>query len=468
MASLDKLTKKDLLEICVEKGVEVDDADTKMDLIEKIQMRENELEIEEQFNALNVSNELAELEEMKLQIEGAEEVVDDELPGNAAVADSNSTQKKENVATGHKAQRRTSKSRTERTTNTNSDDAIYGMKPIKGLAPSVRQSRSDLLAEAAQEANESYDKLQQEIAASIRDPYHTLKGTVLGAKTPQKSNDTYYANYMVQYGPHIVQIPSFLFWYDARDEEKHPSRRAKEDGNKMQGLEIEFNALSIEQAGKVIYGTRLYSTKIRRCEEWYAKVKDGKWYIEEGSVVKATVMRTNRYHLVVEYAGAETRIPVSELSYSFMNYVDAETYYPGKEIRIKIKSIKRAELPKASELATFNYPVEFRASVKDAYKDPQIVNFDKFDVGDTPEAVITNIYKYNDQNKVLYFCNVSGFITIAADLGPRVGIGHIPSIGDKVSVVIRNKDEKSHNIYGQILNIRKQRNNVEDYSILNI
>ena len=353
-------------------------------------------------------------------------------------------------------------------------DNPYASRPITDLAPEVKKRKPKVHTGDHTDGtvNEALEKIDRELAASMVDPRHSLKGRVIGPKSTETREvpgvgRVSFVNYMVEYGPYNVLIPSFYFWYDWQDQDKPPANRLFEQGAGMEGLEIEFNMTNKEVGVTTeIYGTRLYSTKIQRCEEWYAKLPDGEWYIQEGDIVKATIVRTRKYDVVIEYKGAEAVIPVKNLSHFFDRVVDSKKYKTGKKINVKVSNIKREPVPRNT--ARFDYPVSFEASAKDAMVDPQIVNFDKYDEGDLLPGRVAHIMKDEETGKQLYFVIVKDQITIAADLGAGVGRNYVPEEGSEVKILIREKKRKGYQFYGLIVSVRTQDRDQEEFAVLDI
>lgn len=340
----------------------------------------------------------------------------------------------------------------------------YADKPIEGLAPKTYKKARKVNIDT-----EAFDRVDRELAASAVDPYHTLKGKMLGPKSTEvriiNGERIEFVNYMVSYGPYNILIPSFKFWYDWDDQNAHPVGRLYEQGAAMEGAEIEFNMFRREEGVVTeIFGTRLYATKIKRCEQWYSKLSNGDWYIEEGSLQEATVLRTRPYDVVVEVYGAETSIPIKEVSHFYDTVVDAKKYPPGKKITVRVSNIRREPIPRNT--ARFDFPVKFDASIKAATVNPQIVYFDNYDEGDLLPAVITNIKEYEGGGKYLYYCNINDQIVAAADLGPGAGRGKIPEIGSEVKIRIVDKNRKKMSFYGLIVNVKDKNRDSEVFAVI--
>lgn len=332
----------------------------------------------------------------------------------------------------------------------------YSDIPMDDLVPTVKKKPIEGKADTS-----AIDRIDRELAASKVDPRHTLKGKMLGSKSTEEriidGKRIPFVNYMVSYGPYIILIPSFKFWYNWYDQDEHPEKRLYEQGAAMEGLEIEFNMFRKEQGVTTdIYGTRLYATKIDRCENWYAKTADGEWCIGENSLQNAKIMRVRPYDIIVEVFGAEATIPIKQISHFYEEKVNTKKYKAGKEVLVRVSNIRRDPVPQdRRSIARFDYPVKFDASIRAATADPQIVNFDKYDEGDLLPATISRIVENEETGKVLYICNVNDQIVSMADLGPGAGRGVIPEVGSEVKIRIVDKNRDKHSFYSHIVNVKE-------------
>ena len=448
----EEMKKSELIEMCELFGVEVHSKDTKQILIDKL----NEKKAKD-ADARRLA-----------------EVSRNQKPAKAS-SGKKQTRKKRPTADerANAAKKQAIKEQTEEIMDS------YADRSIDNLKPKVRKKTTTVHTNDGTDGtkNPYLEKINRELAASYVDPYHTLTGVMKGPKSTEVTyidgEKVEYCNYTVKYGPYTILIPSFKFWDNWQDQSEHPAGRLYEQGVEMIGAKVDFNMFRKEETAATtqIYGTRLYASRVQRCESWYSKDLDGSWYIEEGDIVKAMILRKRPFELIIEYEGAEAHLNIKHLTHSYLSRIPDEKYMPGTSIMVKVSNIQRAEVPKGRALANFDYPVKFEASAKDAYKNPQIVYFDSYDVGDVKPAVISNIKYYDEEGKkgkVLYFCNIDDEITVAADLGEGVGRRHTPDIGSKVKLRITDKNREDHQFYGVIINVRDTDEEEEMFAILDI
>ena len=328
--------------------------------------------------------------------------------------------------------------------------------------------------------NKYLELKDQELAASMVDPFHTLTGRFGGPMSTETADipglgRVMYVNYMIDFGPYTVLIPSFFFWEDWRNQDKHPERRLYEQGLAMMGAEIDFNMVRrTKSVGGEIYGTRLLANKIKRCNNWYTTLPDGSYAIGEGSIVEAQVMRVRPFELIVDIYGVETRVDIRDISHLYearANSIrDADgnlKYKAGTKTKVRVTNIKREDVPR--DTSRFTFPVSCTASIKDAYENPQITYFDQYHENDTRYGEIVNIHKYPDSGKVIYYVKIRDQVVSLADLGPAIGKGgHMPKIGSEVKIRITEKKRATHQFYGLITWVDPNSKEAEDFSVLDL
>lgn len=443
------MTKVELLELCETLGLEVSKRMIKDDIIALI--KENE-------KPKKASEEKAEPSEESAPKEEAAK------PNNSRKQNSkNRSQRQKN----EKAQRdRAKKTRQGAKEAAEKSEATpdSALRPrIFDSAPPVHMIDEE---DAGTNMNPEYNKYDVELMVSKEDPLHYLTGIISGSgqTTYQRVGERTiaYVNALVQFGNRTVMIPSFQFFEDWSDESKYDQTGWYKYMQERIGSEVDFNVI-MRDDGPVpdYYGTRFFAMKKRRCDRWYAKVKDGNWYFKENQLVQARVVASRESGLVIDIEGAETFIPKSEVAHEFVN--SARDYYQvGDKVVVAISDIRRENVPQNT--ANFSFPITYRASIKKATLDPRQIYFQDFQKGSTHLATVRNITV--DKDRAVFYCNVEGKADIYCWM--REGVRRIPNVGDSVIVKVSGSDADSKRIWGAIIHIVTDTKNKQEFTVLNI
>lgn len=212
-----------------------------------------------------------------------------------------------------------------------------------------------------------------------------LRGSVFGVRrAATRDNGTYNYYVIAQYGPYQVYIPAERFAdenFDAlleRYQKNTPNiTKNRVIANYLQarlGAEIDFVVTTLPENGlmdsTIVGGSRTDAMRIMRFHYWYRGTKqDGSDLLSVGDKAKMRIISVVRNGIRVEFHGAETLIPLRELSWSM--FQDATEHFTvGDEIVVRILSITRGE--------GNDYPVSFEASVKQSQPDPREAALEKY------------------------------------------------------------------------------------------
>ena len=179
-------------------------------------------------------------------------------------------------------------------------------------------------------------------------------------------------------------------------------------------------------------GNRIDAMKLSCYEHWFAIEKNGmesKQKFNIGSHIEARVVgKYPRAGIRVEIFGVEATIPIDELSYIHIP-TDLSTlkFDVGDDIEVVITRLKREQNP---------MNVEFSASLKQIAPDPRLIAYDRIEVGDSMQGVVSGmLFKEDD----LANCR----IFIVLDGGGEAMCARFDheqvKVGDKVSVRVGNK-----------------------------
>lgn len=209
------------------------------------------------------------------------------------------------------------------------------------------------------------------------------------------------------------------------------------------GSEVEFIPLKFITDKYLVIGSRTNAMRERRKEMWFATNDTGRnketMFLNEGSRVEARVVAVSRPGITIEIFGAETFIPLRELSYGRQQHA-GNMFKVGDRVFVRLLKVNR------------NYDsqeVNFEASVKQAERDPRIDAFGRYVEGGTYRGVVTMLkHDLDKDTKSGAFVRLDG-IDVLCNY-PR---GVSPEIGDTVTIGITAKNEKELLIWGNIYHI---------------
>lgn len=247
-----------------------------------------------------------------------------------------------------------------------------------------------------------------------------------------------------------VYIPSNYFFddeYNTLDENK-----LRRYASLRIGSECDLNLYSKTEINGLYIAERQTAMRKQRCNVWYGKNEKDDYLFQTGSKVQARVVAASKTFIQVEVAGAETFITDKEISWNYVNDC-RDICNVGDKIFILIRSVERAKEPlRLDDRRDFTFPVKFIASKKRLEEDPREIYFDHYHLGSQIQATVTSIEE--GKNKNVIFCN-DGRYDLYCNM--RAGVGLIPHKGDTVIVNITGKDEKTRNVWGEIVHVKKNK-----------
>lgn len=211
------------------------------------------------------------------------------------------------------------------------------------------------------------------------------------------------------------------------------------------GAKIDFSLLPdvVQEDGKVEPAlnleecTALCSRKVamdKIYRQMWMKRKDGSRVITEGRAVAARVFHVSNSVAFMECFGVEIKVPITEVSWTRIGSV-RDKLAAGMEEILRIKKIDYAE----DEAK--NRP-EVIASIKEMKENPREKLFDRISVNEEHIGTITNPYKEN------FFVELESGMEALCQLSAT--LNRFPMKGDRVKVVITEKNEHKKMIYGKI------------------
>lgn len=356
-----------------------------------------------------------------------------------------------------------------------SDSIEDTMHSMDRITPKVYKNKPKIHTVRPEDAwkKRELDEEELALAQSFDDPFYTLTGTIEGIGNTERlqrdGRDVTFAYIVVDYKGKTVRIPSYHFFADYTENiKKYSADRLYSMLQHRIGSEVDFNMIHQDIDGITgrprYYGTRLLASKIKRCDVWYGKMEDGSWYVNDGDEIEARIVEIWPKTIIVEVSGAEAIVPLKEVTRRYISNIEKQTdYKTGDIVKVKVSDIKRKDLP--DNIEGFSFPVEYKASIKEAEPDPQKIFFNDFDINDTRRAVVTNIESNpdgrGDSNQ--FYCQIINKpVVVKCVLVEGAGRnGHLPKIDQEVRIRIRKKDPKKFFIYGEIIRVVEDRSKSE-------
>lgn len=319
---------------------------------------------------------------------------------------------------------------------------------MKPKAKVFRESKSDITIKGAdrykREQTEE-DKVRIELTASM-DPRSRkiLTGTVIGYRTGYLNGKPVLLPMADYKGTNILFSPEDFF-PNYKETDEFSAIKTRTHSRKASTVNFVVTRMVDDEDGDLHYcvGSRVEAMRRMREKFWFAKTTakvsgdDAQYFLRQGSVVEANVVSVNKKGIVIEIFGAETFMKSDFLDYGYI--ADArEKFTAGDTIKVAIMEITRDEKTKS---------VAFLASRKECVADPREKVFKKYMAGDNVTGVISNIIAKD--GKIICFIQLDGCFDMATHLVQ--GVDMIPTIGQKVSVVIEGKNEEQLRMWGRII-----------------
>ena len=262
-----------------------------------------------------------------------------------------------------------------------------------------------------------------------------LTGTIQGVERLADNPEMSYA--VIYHGDFKVIIPVL----EAIEEPEDYRDQSRGDVlhyllNKRLGAEVDYIVKGIDQENNVVAASRLEAMALKRREYYFRTDRDGNYQIYEGIRAEARVISVIRAGIFVDLFGAETYIPLRELSYQ--RWVDAAQHYqPGQRVLVKVLGVDRSDR---------NHP-RVTASVKQAMENPYEKALKKYVVGNRYVGTVSMV----DLNGV--FVSLDGGIDCLCTY-PKRGR---PPRGARATVRILGINHESNRIWGVITHMSTAR-----------
>lgn len=246
-----------------------------------------------------------------------------------------------------------------------------------------------------------------------------------------------------------IKIPAFMFFQEPHNYQSSADYSALVKSLDMRiGAVIEFIVYDINPDEIEVLASRINAMQIVSRDHYLGKRKD----IETGALVKGYITYVNAHGISVDVFGADVFIRNAELAWRGINNAldERANFAVGKPVVVRVNVIERAE----SEINGQKYPyIKIQASIKDAYKNPNEVYFDRYRIGQKYVGQIT--HRFLEGNYIVTLGNdgegVNGDRPTIMCKAPSMELGGTPYIGQKCYVAVTNKDADRHRFYGAFI-----------------
>lgn len=209
------------------------------------------------------------------------------------------------------------------------------------------------------------------------------------------------------------------------------------------GMPIEFMVIRVKEDEGIAFASRAHAMSLISTLNYRSEGT----FLVPNAAVQGTITGVNRTGVFVEAAGAETFIPMNELSWNRIENCEDE-YFIGDKIQVRIKDRKFVKRNRVflGRQTSLSY-VDVELSAKDLVENPQVRYFNEFNVGDTVGGVVSQI----DENGYFVKLHKHDFQVFCQ----RPTLRKMPIAGSEVVVRIRKREEKEKKTYGEIVHVNR-------------
>lgn len=200
---------------------------------------------------------------------------------------------------------------------------------------------------------------------------------------------------------------------------------------KRLGAEIDYVIIGIDNEANIAVGSRLKAMEAKRKQFYFKEDREGNKQLYPDVIAEARIVAVIQKGIFVEIFGAETFIPLEELSYQRMFNAE-EQFAVGERVLVKIQDIS---------YDMENYDVSVKASVKRTEENPAIKAIKGLQLKQRYVGTVTQV----DVEGV--FVKLNCGIDCKCKFPPR---GR-PVRGSKVTVAITWIDQKNCRVWGNII-----------------
>lgn len=321
-------------------------------------------------------------------------------------------------------------------------EAPQPLKPAPAQPKRLRMPRQRRDARIVSiDAERSVETDTDRLCSDLLDLVESMKGRkiltdmVQGVERPSPDSELSYA--VIYHGAFKVIIPVQEMVEEPEDYRDQPRGDVLHYLlNKRLGAEVDYIVKGVDQETGVAAASRLEAMAKKRKEYYFRTDQDGNYQIYAGIRAEARVVSVIRAGIFIDLFGAETYIPLKELSYQ--RWVDAAAHYqPGQRVLVKVLEVDRSDRNKP----------HVTASVKQAGENPYEKALQRYSVGSRYVGTVSLV----DLNGV--FVSLDGGIDCLCTHPPR---GRPPR-GARVTVRILGINHESNRIWGAITHMSTTR-----------
>lgn len=246
---------------------------------------------------------------------------------------------------------------------------------------------------------------------------------------------------VILYGSYKVIIPADLFMVFPKFDPTRPYKDETDMKKKMLqkriGAEVDFLVQHALKDERIAFASRLHAMQRKRKEGFGINKRTGTRIMRTGRNVEARVIATTVTSAIVEVSGIEFQIPLSELTWAYVNNADS-VVAPGDLIEVILTKV---------EVENGKYIVE--GSHKHTQNDPQVKAIQLYKKG----GIYQGIASATTPSGV--FVRLENGAQALAGLPRRTD--QIPANGDAVKIVIKHVDTERKRLFCDILRVMGKR-----------
>lgn len=203
------------------------------------------------------------------------------------------------------------------------------------------------------------------------------------------------------------------------------------------GSKVNFIVRYVEEASRTCLGDQI-SAMSRMARQTFVSHNNRQPWVVPGGNLKMRVVQANRVGVWLEGGGAECFVPTREVDWLRRADV-SERYSAGDEVVVQVIAIKPKKIDQGGRITNI---IEIDASIKRLQEDPNKIYFDKYQVGTSGAAKVTQVTDRGVfvifANKISVFCNFNN------------GDEDNPMPGDIINVTIDRKFDENYTFRGKI------------------
>jgi|GEM_PF-6747547 len=246
---------------------------------------------------------------------------------------------------------------------------------------------------------------------------------------------------VILYGSYKVIIQADLFMVFPKFDPTRPYKDETDMKKKMLqkriGAEVDFLVQHALKDERIAFASRLHAMQRKRKEGFGINKRTGTRIMRTGRNVEARVIATTVTSAIVEVSGIEFQIPLSELTWAYVNNADS-VVAPGDLIEVILTKV---------EVENGKYIVE--GSHKHTQNDPQVKAIQLYKKG----GIYQGIASATTPSGV--FVRLENGAQALAGLPRRTD--QIPANGDAVKIVIKHVDTDRKRLFCDILRVMGKR-----------